>query len=118
MEDYQALSAMPLFDSADLLLQGNPVVNNYITQLSLGKVADAGLLLEHATDWLYEQRDSENNYKAYRSELTTFFSLVFRCRRHIRRQCGPTGNGTLRGLLPGATNRVNGLFQRPAIQDG
>lgn len=67
---------MPLFDRADLLLQGNPVVNSYITQLSLGKVADAGLLLEHATDWLYEQRDCENNYKAYRSELTTFFTGV------------------------------------------
>ncbi len=77
MEDNQALSAMPLFDSTDLLLQGNPVVNSYITQLSLGKVADAGLLLEHATDWLYEQRDSENNYKAYRSELTTFFHWCF-----------------------------------------
>ena len=33
---------------------------------------EAGVLLEHATDMLYEQKDTENSYKAYRSELTTF----------------------------------------------
>lgn len=63
---------IPLFDSVEFIQDGNCIVNQNITQISLSKVVDAGLVMEHATDWLFEQKHSENNYKAYRSELTTF----------------------------------------------
>ncbi len=62
----------PLFDKSEFILTGNSYVNQYITQVSLTKVHDAGLIIEHCSDWLFEQRQSENNYKTYRSELTTF----------------------------------------------
>ncbi|MFQ2522638.1 tyrosine-type recombinase/integrase [Aeromonas caviae] len=69
--------AMPLFDSVDHLEAGNPQVNQYLATLSLGKVPDAGIVYELAVDWLLEQRHSENNYKTYRSELTTFLHWCF-----------------------------------------
>ncbi|WP_076536559.1 site-specific integrase [Shewanella sp. UCD-KL21] len=75
--DYTLPPVLPLFDSANFLLEGNSVVNQYITQISLDNVTDAGLIIEHCSDWLYEQRHSENNYKAYRSELTTFLHWCF-----------------------------------------
>ncbi|NMH63946.1 tyrosine-type recombinase/integrase [Shewanella salipaludis] len=68
---------MPLFDTVDSIQLGNCHVNQYLTQVSLNKVTDAGLVMEHATDWLYEQQHNENNYKAYRSELTTFLHWCF-----------------------------------------
>ncbi|MCL1125994.1 tyrosine-type recombinase/integrase [Shewanella surugensis] len=68
---------IPFFDSHDFLLSGNPIVNQHITQVSLHHVEDAGILIEHASDWLYEQKYNENNYKAYRSELTTYFHWCF-----------------------------------------
>ncbi|BDA60640.1 site-specific integrase [Shewanella sp. DNRA4] len=68
---------LPLFDSIEFIQDGNCVVNQYITQVSLTDVPDAGLVMEHATDWLFEQKHSENNYKAYRSELTTFLHWCF-----------------------------------------
>ncbi len=68
---------MPLFDSVDHLEAGNPQVNQYLATLSLGKVPDAGIVYELAVDWLLEQRHSENNYKTYRSELTTFLHWCF-----------------------------------------
>ncbi|WP_299495366.1 site-specific integrase [uncultured Shewanella sp.] len=68
---------MPLFDGPDFLLSGNAIVSQHITQVSLYHVTDAGLLIEHASDWLYEQKYNENNYKAYRSELTTYFHWCF-----------------------------------------
>ncbi|RYV01850.1 integrase [Shewanella sp. OPT22] len=68
---------LPLFDKPEFLLEGNSYNNQYITQISLNKVTDAGLVLEHASDWLYEHKDQENNYKAYRSELTTFLHWCF-----------------------------------------
>ncbi|MDI5846065.1 site-specific integrase, partial [Shewanella xiamenensis] len=68
---------LPLFDSIEFIQDGNGVVNQYITQVSLTDVPDAGLVMEHATDWLFEQKHSENNYKAYRSELTTFLHWCF-----------------------------------------
>ncbi len=64
--------AMPLFDGLAYLEAGNPQVNQYLANLSLNDVPDAGLVYELAVDWLLEQRNSENNYKTYRSELTTF----------------------------------------------
>ncbi|WP_434668182.1 tyrosine-type recombinase/integrase [Aeromonas sp. NJAU223] len=69
--------AMPLFDNLRHLEAGNPLVNQYLANLSLGNVPDAGLVYELAVDWLLEQRHSENNYKTYRSELTTFFHWCF-----------------------------------------
>lgn len=69
--------AMPLFDNLLHLEAGNPLVNQYLANLSLGNVPDAGLVYELAVDWLLEQRHSENNYKTYRSELTTFFHWCF-----------------------------------------
>ncbi|MGL4838513.1 tyrosine-type recombinase/integrase [Shewanella sp.] len=68
---------IPLFDSIEFIHEGNSIVNQYITQISLQNVADAGLVMEHATDWLFEQKQSENNYKTYRSELTTFLHWCF-----------------------------------------
>ncbi|MGY3943729.1 tyrosine-type recombinase/integrase [Aeromonas tecta] len=68
---------MPLFDSLAHLEAGNPLVNQYLANLSLTQVPDAGLVYELAVDWLLEQRHSENNYKTYRSELTTFLHWCF-----------------------------------------
>ncbi|MGS0693359.1 tyrosine-type recombinase/integrase [Shewanella sp. 0m-4] len=68
---------IPFFDSIDFIQQGNPVVNQRITQLSLSSLDEAGLAYELATDWLFEQKYNENNYKAYRSELTTFLHWCF-----------------------------------------
>ena len=70
--------AMPLFDSVDHLEAGNPQVNQYLATLSLGKSPRRGIVYELAVDWLLEQRHSENNYKTYRSELTTFCTGVLR----------------------------------------
>ncbi|MGY3900922.1 tyrosine-type recombinase/integrase [Aeromonas lusitana] len=69
--------AMPLFDSLAHLEAGNPLVNQYLANLSLNEVPDVGLVYELAVDWLLEQRHSENNYKTYRSELTTFLHWCF-----------------------------------------
>ncbi|PJG58839.1 tyrosine-type recombinase/integrase [Aeromonas cavernicola] len=69
--------AMPLFDGLPYLEAGNPEVNRYLAHLSLNDVPDAGLIYELAVDWLLEQRHSENNYKTYRSELTTFLHWCF-----------------------------------------
>ncbi|SQH76641.1 Site-specific recombinase, phage integrase family protein [Shewanella benthica] len=68
---------LPLFESAKFIEEGNSVVNQYITQISLDQVSDAGLIYEHASELLYEQQHNENSYKAYRSELTTFFHWCF-----------------------------------------
>ncbi|MGL5198717.1 MAG: site-specific integrase, partial [Aeromonas veronii] len=51
---------MPLFDSLIYLEVGNPQVNQYLANLSLNDVPDAGLVYELAVDWLLEQRNSEN----------------------------------------------------------
>ncbi|CAJ1791525.1 tyrosine-type recombinase/integrase [Aeromonas jandaei] len=68
---------MPLFDNLTYLEEGNAQVNHYLANLSLNTVPDAGLVYELAVDWLLEQRHSENNYKTYRSELTTFLHWCF-----------------------------------------
>lgn len=69
--------AMPLFDAVDLLEESNACVNQHIASLTLNQVHDAAMLYELAVDWLLEQRYSENNYKSYRSELTTFLHWAF-----------------------------------------
>lgn len=68
---------MPLFDGLLHLEAGNPQVNQHLANLSLGEVSDAGLVYELAVDWLLEQRHNDNNYKTYRSELTTFLHWSF-----------------------------------------
>ncbi|WP_116473163.1 tyrosine-type recombinase/integrase [Zobellella maritima] len=67
----------PLFDAPQYLEEGNSVVNQHIAELTLNRVAEAAFVYEHAMDWLLESRFSENNYKTYRSELTTFLHWCF-----------------------------------------
>lgn len=90
---------LPLFDSIEFIQDGNSVVNQYITQVSLTDVSDAGLVMEHATDWLFEQKHSENNYKAYRSELTTFLHWCF----DVTNSGDAQGYESVCGLLFGTT---------------
>lgn len=70
---------LPLFDSIQYISETNTWVNEYITHISLTHIEDAGLIFAHAFDWLLEQQYHENNYKAYRSELTTFLHWSFDC---------------------------------------
>ncbi len=74
---YELPPAIPLFDSAQYLDEHNSTLNQHITSISLSKVEDACLVYEYAIDWLREQQFHENNYKAYRSELTTFLHWCF-----------------------------------------
>lgn len=67
----------PLFDAPQYLEEGNSLVNQHIAEVTLNRVADAAFIYEHAMDWLLESRYSENNYKTYRSELTTFLHWCF-----------------------------------------
>lgn len=69
--------AIPLFDTVESLEDGNPTVNQYLAQVTLSRVSDAALVYEYAVDWLLEQRYCDNNYKTYRSELTTFLYWTF-----------------------------------------
>lgn len=71
--------ALPLFDALEHLEEGNALINGYLTDLSLHRVADAGVVYEYTVDWLLEQRHNENNFKTYRSELTTFLYWCFEC---------------------------------------
>jgi integrase len=68
---------IPLFDSLLYLDEGNPTVNQHLATITIDRVSDAALVYEHAVDWLSEQRFNENNYKTYRSELTTFLHWCF-----------------------------------------
>lgn len=68
---------MPLFDAVDYLEEGNAEVNEYLASVTLNRVDDAALVYEYSVDWLLEQRTSENNFKTYRSELTTFLYWCF-----------------------------------------
>lgn len=69
--------ALPLFDSLDRLDEPNAIVNAYITRIAADAVPDAGLVYEYTWDWLMENRYSPNNYKSYRSEVTTFLHWCF-----------------------------------------
>lgn len=68
---------IPLFDAIQYLDEGNANVNQHLAAVTINRVNDAALVYEHAVDWLSEQRYSENNYKTYRSELTTFLHWCF-----------------------------------------
>lgn len=77
MTRIQIPTAMPLFDAPQYLEEGNSVVNQHIAELTLNAVPDAAFIYEHAMDWLLESRFNDNNYKTYRSELTTFLHWCF-----------------------------------------
>ncbi|WP_028115447.1 tyrosine-type recombinase/integrase [Ferrimonas senticii] len=64
--------AHPLFDTVERFEQINDAINQTLAGYTLQVSADAGLLYEHAIDWLVEQKHNANNYKSHRSELTTF----------------------------------------------
>src|SRR5699024_7701973 len=68
---------LPLFDAPQYLEEGNSVVNQHIADITLNKVPDAAFIYEYAMDWLLESRFNDNNYKTYRSELTTFLQWCF-----------------------------------------
>ncbi|WP_341504110.1 site-specific integrase [Gallaecimonas sp. GXIMD4217] len=68
---------LPLFDAPEYLEPGNSIVNQHIARLTLDAVPDAALIYEHAVDWLREARFNANNYKTYRSELTTYLHWCF-----------------------------------------
>jgi len=71
-------SAIPYFDSYKYFDDGNLYVDQHIAHLSSTSVPDASATYELVIDFLSELKDShnpnkaENNYKTYRSELTTF----------------------------------------------
>lgn len=67
----------PLFDAPRYLDEGNAAINQHVAEITVNVVADAALAYEYAVEWLSEQRFHENNYKTYRSELTTFFHWCF-----------------------------------------
>lgn len=72
-----SMQATPLFDSIHHIEDGNPTINQYIANISLNTIPDATLIYEYSVDWLLELKHSENNYKSYRSELTTFLHWAF-----------------------------------------
>ena len=64
--------ALPYFDTLNFIEDGNPVINQHIRDLMSNGISDASEAFEHVADWLLEQKSSENNFKTYRSEITTF----------------------------------------------
>ncbi|MBP0049186.1 tyrosine-type recombinase/integrase [Marinobacterium sp. AK62] len=68
---------IPLFDAPDFLELGNDTVTSYLTRVTLHQVTDAALVYEYACAWLLEHRNNSNNYKTYRSELTTYLYWCF-----------------------------------------
>ncbi|EPR7484111.1 TPA: tyrosine-type recombinase/integrase [Vibrio parahaemolyticus] len=64
--------AMPLFEAAENLNEPNRFINDHIAFITVNVVEDAGELYELALDWLLEQKDHYNNFKAYRAELNAF----------------------------------------------
>lgn len=72
MTNIELPPVMPLYTAIDTLSEPNLFVNQYISTIAVNRVEDAGILYEHSLDWLSEQTDSVNNFKGYRSELTSF----------------------------------------------
>lgn len=70
-------TVLPLFESKDFLEQGNPIINQHITALSINGIEDAGFIYELSCDLLFSLRDNENSYKSYRSELSCFLHWCF-----------------------------------------
>ncbi len=71
------MKVLPLFDAIEFLEDGNPVINTHITTLALSGIGDAAEVYEYTCSWLLEHRHSSNNFKTYRSELTTFLHWCF-----------------------------------------
>ncbi|QDF75319.1 site-specific integrase [Shewanella marisflavi] len=71
------LQTLPLFESSEHIDAGNPIINQHITALAMGGIEDAALVYELASDLLFAQRDNENSYKSFRSEITSFLHWCF-----------------------------------------
>ncbi|QYK11192.1 site-specific integrase [Shewanella rhizosphaerae] len=71
------MHALPLFESIDYIEAGNPIINQHITAIAMISVEDAGLVYELASDLLFAQRENENSYKSFRSEITCFLNWCF-----------------------------------------
>ncbi|QYJ87875.1 site-specific integrase [Shewanella mesophila] len=68
---------LPLFEAKEFIERGNPIINQHITAISIDKIRDAGIVYELACDLLFSQRENENSYKSYRSELSCFLHWCF-----------------------------------------
>lgn len=68
---------LPLFEAKEFIEQGNAVINQHITSMSIDRIKEAGIIYELACDLLFSQRDNENSYKSYRSELSCFLHWCF-----------------------------------------
>ncbi|WP_281213499.1 tyrosine-type recombinase/integrase [Shewanella insulae] len=71
------MHALPLFEAIDYIEAGNPIINQHITAIAMNRVEDAGYVYELASDLLFAQRDNENSYKSFRSEITCFLHWCF-----------------------------------------
>ena len=76
-QEYIRLQTLPLFESSEYIDAGNPIINQHITALTMGGIEDAALVYELASDLLFAQRDNENSYKSFRSEITSFLHWCF-----------------------------------------
>lgn len=68
---------MPLFSNADELYDPNPYTNWHVSKIAIDNVEDAIETYELAVKFLAEQKDNYNNFKAYRSEITTFLTYCW-----------------------------------------
>ncbi|CAM3966865.1 tyrosine-type recombinase/integrase [Shewanella aquimarina] len=71
------MHAIPLFEAIDYIEIGNPTVNQHVTAITMNCVEDAGYVYELASDLLFAQRENENSYKSFRSEITCFLHWCF-----------------------------------------
>lgn len=63
---------LPYFQSLADFAQSNSFVNQHVTELSSRNIPDAGYVYELCIAYLDELKQSPNNFKAARSEITTF----------------------------------------------
>ncbi|GAA4887314.1 site-specific integrase [Ferrimonas pelagia] len=71
-QDLELPPYLPYFESTDYFHQANGFVNQHVARLSAGTIGDATYLYELAIAYLEELKDSPNNFKSARSEITTF----------------------------------------------
>jgi len=67
----------PLFDTHEHFETISAEVSNQITELILSSNPYAGVIFEHAYDWLTLNSGNRNNFKTYRTELTVFLNWLF-----------------------------------------
>lgn len=68
---------LSIFEAKEFIELGNAVINQHITSMPIDKIKEAGIIYELACDLLFSQRDNENSYKSYRSELSCFLHWCF-----------------------------------------